>query len=437
MSPNTRSSTSRLPQDPESGPHVEMRETAEPTGDTTGTPATDPLRPPPDMEGAGENPEQEEERAQERELEILERRVNFARKKAELLQKLRDHNHTAATLEAETQATEPGAPDIPRENLTAPPTRIYTIASSSTSEDPPPRELIDAQLRLQELARGKQEPRAPSNIKLYEGRSTDEWNAFKAANEAFWDRHPEWYSTDHARVMRVSEFLSGAKNNDWMQYRKNNPTLDVTWALFEEWALSQVADPAKLQRDTMSNWWRHTQKETQSVNDYANHMTSLYNTLKNRPTRQERVQRLCTGILREIELEGRRFPEPTTDIWDDWVKYYNMVEQQMPTRQAVLRNKKRDDGKREPIAKPYPQRSWREARPYPQKSWGEKRKQNGDTQRPWHARSRNTDSGTPDQTGGAEKRKFEGSDPAVCYFCKKRGHIARDCWTKAKSESKK
>lgn len=438
MSRNTRGSANRRPQEGNSIGGVPTAEQAAPampatqepllvTNETTEEPQnqeapTTETATPLETPSRGSDPlENDEQEAQERELRALEKRVWFAKRKAELLQELRDRNHEAAVLEAETQSPAPVADDAV--HAATPTTAAPSTEASSIHDDA---------LTIRTIARSHlREPRAPANIKPYEGKSTDEWHAFKSANEAFWDRNPEWFDTDKSRVSRVTEFLSDKMNTDWMQYRKDNPSLEITWAVFEEWALSQVADPAKLQRDAMSNWWRHTQKHHQSVNEYANHMTSIYNTLKDRPPKKERIHRLWTGILRDIEMEARRFPEPTTDKWDDWVKFYNMVEQQMPSRVSLLKGKKQEGSNKDTAAK---QERQKQPTPGSKSSNKQEQNRNGD----W--RSRNGNSWNRDRN--PRKRKFEGTEGVNqdgCFVCKKPGHIAKYCpeAMAAKTEPKK
>jgi hypothetical protein len=108
-----------------------------------------------------------------------------------------------------------------------------------------------------------------------------------------------------------------------MQYRKDNPHLDFTWNIFETWALSQVTDPVQLQREAKNEWWWAIQLPHQDVHQYALKLTGIYNRLKDTPSKQQRIDRLQTGIQKDIRDEARRFAEPTTDRWDEWVVFYN------------------------------------------------------------------------------------------------------------------
>ncbi|KAJ5555598.1 hypothetical protein N7461_004068 [Penicillium sp. DV-2018c] len=182
------------------------------------------------------------------------------------------------------------------------------------------------------------EPRTPSNMMVYKAESLNEYDLFKAQQEAFWNRYPEWFHDDDRKVIRVTEFLSAEVNTTWMNYRKHNPGMEFTWSVFETWALAQVIDPVEMQREAELEWWMTIQAKHQDAHQYAMKLTSIYNRLKKTPDREHRLQRLRTGVLKEVRDEARRFPGPTTDKWDDWVAFYNRIEKSMPIRMSYLKD---------------------------------------------------------------------------------------------------
>ncbi|KAJ5541872.1 hypothetical protein N7461_007875 [Penicillium sp. DV-2018c] len=176
----------------------------------------------------------------------------------------------------------------------------------------------------------EREPRTPSNMTMYKAESSGEYDLFKSKQRAFWYRYPGWFHNDERKVSRVTEFLSSKVNMAWMEYRENNPDMEFTWAVFEAWALAQVIDPVEMQREAELEWWMTIQAKHQDVHQYAMKLTSIYHRLKKAPDREHRIQRLRTGVLKEVRDEARRFLGPTTDKSDDvghwgWHCFFNLI----------------------------------------------------------------------------------------------------------------
>ena len=255
--------------------------------------------------------------AEQRDLEALEKRLAIADRKAELLLRLRDRNLAAIALEEESSMPRP--PPLEGDPAQVPELSNPVLRTPAIPQ-PPPTAAGDRDDDAVTVQSGEtsqvREPRSPSNMPVFHGKTTDEWDMFKAKQEAFWARYPRWFASDEARVARVTEFLSNKVTQGWMQYRKNNPAKQITWDTFETWALTQVADPAQLQREAKADWWRATQRPEQSVHQYAQHLTGIYNRLRSTPSDQARIDRLETGILREIQTEARRWDPPKTEVYN-------------------------------------------------------------------------------------------------------------------------
>lgn len=168
-----------------------------------------------------------------------------------------------------------------------------------------------------------------------------------------------------------------------------------------------------MQQEALQEWWWAVQKKNEDVHQYALRLTSIYYRLKNTPTRQQRIDRLQTGVVAEIRNEERRFIEPESDQWDDWVAFYNRIEKSLPSRATNLRRAK----KLVPGGNQYSQgssgRPNRGRRPpgAPQKAPG------GNA---WNSKKALT----------GFKRDRDGK-PKCCFVCGKSDHIAKDCYKKA------
>jgi len=247
--------------------------------------------------------------AELRELEALRRRLAIAGEKAKLLAELREKEREAAILEAQEPGAAPPLDPLDdaasvaayhRPNTTRP-MPAASVASQGSAPTPPA------------FRNEAKEPRTPSNMIVYKAESSGEYDLFKSKQEAFWNRYPDWFCNDTRKVDRVTEFLAPKVNLTWMEYRKNNPNKEFTWRVFETWALAQVTDPVEMQREAKHEWWWAVQAKHQDVHQYALRLTGIYNRLRDTPSRQQRIDRLQTGILKEVQAESRRFAAPTTD----------------------------------------------------------------------------------------------------------------------------
>ncbi|KAJ5542280.1 hypothetical protein N7535_004701 [Penicillium sp. DV-2018c] len=357
-------------------------------------------------EPATENPD-----ADLRELEDLKKRLAVSREKARLLAEIRKTEREIAIMEAEAQG--------------AAPHRLLDDAASLAGHQPP--EIARVMPAASVVSQGSalaspnphegRVPRAPSNMGAYKAQSPGEYDLFKSKQEAFWSRSPEWHHDDARNMNRSTEFLSSKVNNmTWMEYCKNNPGMEPTWPVFETWALSQFNDPVEMQRDAERQWWTTTQAKHQDVHQYALRLIGIYHRLREAPNREQRIGRLQTGVLKEIQDEARRYPAPTTDRWDDWVAFYNHVEKSMPSRASYLKDppKETPTGPRD-MTRPS-KRPREQGAPATQQSTQTKGAKEG-----------------KNATAGSKRKRSEESK--ACYFCNKPGHLARECRKKAASEA--
>jgi hypothetical protein len=265
--------------------------------------------------------------AELREVEAL------AYKKNRLLASLRETEREIAILKAKAQGAAYHPPD------TARPMPAASVVSQGSALGPPI------------FRREVQEPRTPSNMNMYKAESLDEYDLFKARQKAFWMRYPDWFCNDTRKVDRVTEFLAPKVEMAWMAYCKHNPNKEFTWLDFETWALAQVIDPVEMQREALHKWWTTMQAKNQDVREYALKLTFIHNRLADRPRPKDRINRLAdrprpkdrinrlhTGVVKEVQVEARRwFNSPQTEIWDDWVAFFNRIEKSMPARMTYLK----------------------------------------------------------------------------------------------------
>lgn len=169
-----------------------------------------------------------------------------------------------------------------------------------------------------------------------------------------------------------------------------------------------------MQEEATQEWGWAVQKKNEDVHQYALRPISIYNRLKKTPTHQNRIDRLATGAVAEIRNKARRFIEPESDQWDEWIAFYNRIKKSLPARAANLRR-----------ATKHALRGNQDSRV----SSRRRSRGRGPPGAPQKAVGGNAENSKKALTGF--KRDRDDGKTKCCFFCGKSGHKAKDCYKKA------
>ncbi|KAL2801860.1 hypothetical protein BJX63DRAFT_438405 [Aspergillus granulosus] len=186
-------------------------------------------------------------------------------------------------------------------------------------------------------------PRARPKCELFKGRSAKELKDWKIAMEKYFYVYPTHFATDDKKVRSGIQELSNSRFEDWLSME---PAIakPITWAKFTDALLRMVNDPKLLLEDAVVRHNDAKQYEKQDVRQFAHHLKTLADIFKPDAPDRDRKFDLMAKILPTVRQEAAKYPAPTDMDYEKYVTHLQMVEQNMPERQKILKEPRNRGG---------------------------------------------------------------------------------------------
>jgi hypothetical protein len=234
----------------------------------------------------------------------------------------------------------------------------------------------------------------------YKGENLKEATIFLRSLATIFKIDPRSFATDQKRVLYAVTWLTDKPQEDWMVHGDD----DMAWDEFESFIMNCVADPVNRSLDVGQSYEDARQKEGESVNSFAMHLSTLESQFHDSYTEAQRTRhlfnKLRNNIREQISLKAD-VPNNRRDLIAMASRLENAQKPRSQHRAVTGDRPPRDGG-----------------------AAGKKRKGPGKDS-PSQAHGRPNDKGS----GGSAPKPFNAGDQRkiYCYNCGQEGHKSHDC----------
>lgn len=171
--------------------------------------------------------------------------------------------------------------------------------------------------------------------KQFRGMNRKECSMLVEFLESHFAQYERYYAPDERRIEEGLRHVSPDIARAWGHAVVTDEQMGPTWPNFCQFLQSKIVpfiDPAVAQR----NYYGRSQRQEQTVREFANHLGSWEQHLEVLLTDEQRIQNLWEKILPEVRDEARPF-QYQSDRFLDHVAHLQTVESRMPSRSHLQR----------------------------------------------------------------------------------------------------
>jgi hypothetical protein len=300
------------------------------------------------------------------------------------LKRRRDELREIAELEDEVRTMEHLL--NPSEQVAHTPT-IATPSLEGFDERPARRRRVDSD-SLPIAGRGPKIEKIP----IFEGKGMREYYDFESRLRIAFRLDPAAFVLEDQKIAYTLQYLQPTFRQLWIQREMEDDGETLGWSEMMSFLLDQIKSPVNRELQVTIVYQKSTQKDGQSVNDFAAYLSTLENQINPPYEQKHLVMHLYSKLRPELRAALSNFPEfPTT------------------RRELVERAATLEDNLRRTSSTPSLPRRDKAAR----------------------SSSSSTRSFTSYTRKPAPNRSDTNKDPAACFHCGIKGHWAKDCRKKA------
>ena len=225
------------------------------------------------------------------------------------------------------------------------------------------------------------------------------------------------YEEDDAKITLANLKIVQAKRSLWRTHLKGLIQQEVvpTWEMYCEYLKGLVSNPTIRQADTEGKLEAAKQRDWQTVSEFNEYLTTLWDELDSTPSEVERMRNLRTKVRKEIRTEALGRKEPDTLNYPSLLKHYIGIEH-------LLRNQNKLEVKGKPNAKDKEKDKQKDSStPRTDNTRGRGRGTYTRGQRGNRGRGSNTSRGGSSQTTVEVEAKIS-DENITCYKCQQKGH---------------
>lgn len=171
--------------------------------------------------------------------------------------------------------------------------------------------------------------------KQFRGVNRKEYSMLVEFLESHFAQYEHYYAPDERRIEEGLRHVSPDIARAWGHAAVTDEQMGPTWPNFCQFLQSKIVpfvDPAVAQR----NYHSRSQRQEQTVREFANHLGSWEQHLEVLLTDEQRIRNLWEKILPEVRDEARPF-QYQSDRFLEHVAHLQTVESRMPSRSYLQR----------------------------------------------------------------------------------------------------
>lgn len=323
--------------------------------------------------------------------DFSEQIAQLKRRRRELLelQEMRELQDEVAAMEQRLEGENPimGTP------------RSATATSVCTSQDPdePPaqRRRLDSDTRLR-VGRGPKIEKIP----VFEGKGLREYYDFETRLQIAFRLDPAAFSLEDQKIAFTLQYLQVTLRQLWIQRELEADGDTLGWRDMMSFLLDQIKSPVNRELQVTIQYQKATQKDGQSVNDFAAYLSTLENQINPPYEQKHLVMHLYSKLRPEIRIALSNYAEfPTT-------------RRELVERAATLEDNLRRIGGPPSVTRRSGSGSQIQTPRFPRDASPRR---------------------VPRAAPSVVKSAF-GQKPVMCHYCGRTGHWAKDCYKKKREQ---
>ncbi|OJJ49003.1 hypothetical protein ASPZODRAFT_129371 [Penicilliopsis zonata CBS 506.65] len=182
------------------------------------------------------------------------------------------------------------------------------------------------------------EPPGLPGVEPYGAANWLEYAIWMQRLQNYFARHQQYFRTDERKIAGGLRQCFPSCERDWHASVQAG-IFQPTWLDFQKF-LRRPLTPANLSPQAAMNRLRKaTQRDSQTVRDFAIYLSSLEASLDKLPSDEERIETLRNGLLPEIREECQAFYDEGNRIYTDHIRYLISYEGNLASRHEVVRKR--------------------------------------------------------------------------------------------------
>ena len=249
----------------------------------------------------------------------------------------------------------------------------------------------------------------------YKGKSRKTFTEFIRACEQVFETRPTQYRKDSARVLYARGFLRGDPQNAWYQHEKEHGKGQDTWEQFKDFLNARLRPAVLRHHDVGQAYRRARQGPEQRVTEFVTYLEELEAQLE--PfTERQRCDQLLYGLRDELTQHVKQqLHEPSS--------YRELVDFVTKYEASLSKSKRKTEDRPKKWNKPDPRRT--------------EDRNAGKGKDPPAAGNKDTAPERSEKADNPREGRRSPRSETICDYCKKIGHLEKDCRKKLRDEARR